>query len=76
VLQAELVQDVRDVRLGGRLGDHQRRGDLPVALALRDQPGDFLLAGGSAENRPRGRLWLERCVVCPFGEPPVVRLFR
>src|SRR5215472_10607663 len=43
-VEAELVQDVLDVRGDGPLGDEKPRSDLLVAQALRDKPRDLHLA--------------------------------
>jgi hypothetical protein len=43
-MDPELGKDVRDVPLGGRLGDAQIRSDLPIGLTAGDQPRDLLLA--------------------------------
>jgi hypothetical protein len=41
VAQAELLQDVRDVRLHGRLADGELAADLRIGQADRDQPQDL-----------------------------------
>src|SRR6185437_1392214 len=41
VTQAKLLQDVRDVRLHGRLADEQRAADLRIGQAGGDQPEDL-----------------------------------
>src|SRR4051794_24410897 len=56
VAQAELLEDVRDVRLHGGVGDDERRGDLGVREALGDEPEDLLLARGElVDALRRGR---------------------
>src|SRR5262245_16065525 len=44
--EAELAEDVADVPVGGRLGDHELLGDLAVGPPARDQGGDLPLAPG------------------------------
>src|SRR5690606_31367595 len=41
---ADLAEDVRDVRLHGREREPEVRGDLAVALAARDEAEDLLFA--------------------------------
>src|SRR6187551_3093651 len=44
VAQAELLEDVRDVRLHRRVADEELLADLGVRKAVRDQAKDLLLA--------------------------------
>jgi hypothetical protein len=43
-VEAQLIEDVLDVVLGGAFGDVQPAGDLTVAQPVRDQAGDLFLA--------------------------------
>src|ERR1044071_8511766 len=51
--EAELVEDVLDVGVGGALGDHELVGDLAVGQPPRDQGGDLDLAVGQRVGRDR-----------------------
>lgn len=46
VREAELREDVLDMRGGRTLGDHQPLRDLPVGQARGDQPGDLAFPAG------------------------------
>src|SRR5262245_9386430 len=46
VTEAELLQDVLDVGLDGRLADVELPPDLRVGQAVGDEPEDVLLSGG------------------------------
>ena len=52
VAQVELEQQVRDVRLHGRLGEHEALGDLAVRQALGDELQDLALALGELAHLP------------------------
>src|SRR5450432_1864934 len=51
VAQIELGEDVPDVRLHGRLGEHEVRGDLRVRVAARELGQHFELTRGEALER-------------------------
>lgn len=51
VVHVELLEDVRAMALDGLDADHQRVGDLLVAVALGDQLDDLLLAGDRGSSR-------------------------
>ena len=62
---AELAQDVGHVDAGGLAGDEQLLGDLPVGVALGDEPQDLELAGGES-------VFVEVGGVAPAGGSPVI----
>src|SRR3954451_9100170 len=72
VAQAELAQNMRDVRLDGRLGEEQRRTD----LAVRPAPGDQLqhLAFSVGELGQPGRRSRFRAADESLDHPPGYRL--
>ena len=62
-IEAEFVEDVLDVRVGGAFGNNERRRNLPVRLPAGDQ---------------RGNLALPRCqdlALRSRGPPPRLRRF-
>ena len=63
VAEAELLEDVRDVRLDGRLADVQPLADLRVGKAAGNEPKDVSLPGGELDQLLRGR-WAETRANC------------
>src|SRR5436309_2823991 len=51
VADAELLEDARDVRLGGRLADHEPLADLGVGQPAGEQVEDLALAWGQVVDR-------------------------
>ena len=70
VAETQLLEDVRDVCLHGRLADVDVLSDLCIGQAVGDQPEDLLLAGGELVElfrrrgpRKGGELLITRFVI-------------